>query len=499
MSPRLLGLIVGCLTGLVLAAPCSGEGGIPADALAWWRLAPPDFDASEQGPGRAANSDAARQALLATLRAAVSSGLLGSETPAQIGEGLLAAAEIGPRGHTLCLLDLEAARRVDGTGMVPDLLQMVLAIDGPGDHSRYVRTIEAIALKGAASKGLEDSAQARQRVIDLPGGRRGVGLRFESWPEWRQLSWHSGEDGFVIGLGPESLERWYTAGDDGDAPRWGTHRDARAEMTTNRRDHVFLEAYCDLDGLRTRFPSAFAYGRTPRLLKSLGLTGSRSLMVHGVLTRVAGDRRVMAWFIATVEREGGAIESFRLGERNWNEERTGLPMPAATFGFCARANWRTAFELGLKLHEATIPDSHLPRFRDRLARWRERHQAHLDELLDGLDPYMALADYPRPPIPAPGLCTVYARADDGMSTARLRALMTEVLRAFSGAVGRDDAGVWSLRVDPAGIIRIPAWGVLQGPGERAMVVGGWGPPVVNTNERWFEQLRTDALVPSADP
>jgi len=457
----------------------AGGTDAPPSAIAWWRLDPGRFRAGQADPAAAAR----REIVLAGFRAAVASGVVEDSAASKALEGLLAAGEVGSTRHTLCLLDFEAQRGPGGTGMDPQILQMVLELESPSNRPALLRTVRAILI-GSGPGGAE--AAGRQRIIKLPGGREGVAYSEADWPAWRQVAWASTEDAFVIGLGEGALEAWFAAPDPdvGTRPPWAAHREAAARA--RQSDDVFFEAYLGLDGLRRGFPEAFVEGRAERVLAATNLSNARDFMLHGRWAEPPADRRhpPMIALDATWSarsRAPGAVEHRRLSESSWPEEEIAMAPPPGSYVIAMPAPWREWVDTALRIVPAATPEEkHVWRM-VAVRQWRRAHGDNLRAFLDSLAPWLIVSDTPPPVLPMPGASTFFAELRADASPDDAAALLHSLLSPFREQILRDQ-GVWSFRVDEGGLLRIPSWGFIEAE-PRAVMVGGWGPPVVIENRR----------------
>jgi len=185
---------------------------------------------------------------------------------------ILAASDVGAVEHTLSLLSFHAERPPSGTGIEMRRLQMVLELHTGENHERYLRTIKAIAVDAERAKRQDQRlGPGRQRMLELPDGSRGVAFRFPGWPDWREVSWSSREDAFVIAIGRGALAARFDVEDTGAPAPWRDHR--RAVESTRDDGRTFFNAFLDIDHLRGAFPEAFVEGRTPRMVRARGDSG----------------------------------------------------------------------------------------------------------------------------------------------------------------------------------------------------------------------------------
>ncbi|MCA9281598.1 MAG: hypothetical protein H6812_08455 [Phycisphaeraceae bacterium] len=445
-------------------------GAVPGDALAYWVMDPGAF--RREGAG-VKKSSADRTLLLATLRAAVASGIAGSKSQAQWVEGLLAAAMVGEVPHTLAVLEFRAHRDDGAEKSEIDALQIVLVLHTNGRHDEYLRTMRAILIDAAKAKGLPDDAAGTQRRLDLPGGRNGVAYRAKAWPAWREVSWCSEGDRFVIALGAGALDRWFAS--DAPEPPIGSRRGLRG-ATRPKAALGTVEAFLDLDGLRERFPEGFDEGRVERMVAALDLQDASALLVRASLVEApAGPALLAIDWITEVEGEPDVLA---VTESAWPAGMDGrtFPVSGATYVAIARAEWRAIYDRAIRIHSATLKQRAAEKFNEKHEAWLSAHGDELWALTNGLGEWLVLTDVPEPVLPVPGLGSVFVAARDGVGAESLDARLSALLGSMKGVVRTED-GLWSLKVDDAGVVRIPAWAFLDG--ERgAMLAGGWGPPVV---------------------
>lgn len=438
--------------------------GTPAGTLAYWSMDPAPFrrEAGEAG--------GERMLLLGTLRAAVASGITGTPQQARWVEGLLAAAMVGEVPHTLAVLEFRAHRDAGAPKSEIDDLKVVLELRTRDRHAEYLRTLRAILIDAAHAKGLRDDAVGVQRRLDLPNGVKGAAYRAKGWPAWREVSWCSQGDRFIIAMGEGALERWLaTEKKDARSAVWAALRAAGDPRGTRA-----VEAYLDLDALRARFPEGFDEGRVKRMVEALDLGDTSALLVRASLVPSAVSPPMLA--IDWIARRGEATDIRALTRREWPEGLS-LPVGGATYVAAAGVDWRAVFDRAMEIHLATFKAGSAERLRGKHAVWLQEHGAALDGLLAGLSPWLVLTDTPEPILPVPGLGSVFIAARPGVDASTLDSRLASLLTRYAGQVTRTADGMWSLRVDDGGLVRIPAWAFIDGKAH-AMLAGGWGPPVV---------------------
>lgn len=472
---RVAALLALWMAALVWTPSAEGDveelvSNLPVGTLAYWAMDP---GPSEREGREGHNPSADRLLLLATLRAAVSSGIAGSKSQAQWVEGLLAAAMVGEVPHRLAVLDFRAHRAEGATKAEIDGLQIVLELRTKARHEEYLRTLRAILIDAANAKGLMDDARGTQRKLSLPNGRTGVVYRAHSWPAWREVSWCSDDDRFVIALGEGALERWFaTDEDEGHAGVRKLLRGVPREIAAWET----VEAFLDLEALRERFPEGFDEGRVERMVAALDLTDASALMVRASLvkSKTAPSLLAIDWMRAV----DGGFETLALTESSWPEGigEAAFPVRGASYIVIARADWRAIYDRAMRIHFATFRHASAEREQGKHLKWMQAHRGALEAVFDGLTPWVVLADTPEPLLPIPGLGSVFVAAKDGVDAVTLDERMQTLLGSFKGVVRTED-GVWSLKVDDAGLVRVPAWAFIDGK-RHAMLAGGWGPPVV---------------------
>lgn len=469
---RLALCFVVCLVSLARTA-CAVKP--PAGAIVWWSFDPTRFEHPDQEP--------AYDAFLPVLRAGVGSGLFGDGTEASILEGLLAASEVGRAPHTFAVIDFEAERESDNTGMRVRKLQAVLELRTGEGHERFLRTIKRIALDAPKAKDAKGDLVAGQFKLDLPGGRTGVALRDSEDEQWEQLAWCSEDGVFTIGYGVGALERWFES-TPAERAAWDDHRalidDARPE------GERALEAFIDIDALRERFPSAFEFGRTPRMLAALGFTEASSVMLHA---RFVEDRAgaLPLLVLDHTLNEHGVLRRVPWTLDAWPHGLARLaPDSGATYALVATPDWARFVEYAIGVHNATIPDKKINQHMAEVETWRHAHADDLSRLLESLGNHLVLTDAPQPPAPVPGLATVLVPVAGERSTTA--GAMSSVLSEFSGRVRTTSAGdrtTWTYSIDSSGFVRLPIWTIVERRG-RVMLIGGWGRACVDAGLAWIE-------------
>jgi len=468
------------------AAPADDAAGLfrgPPGALGWWAFDPRRFGSAD---GRVE-----RGFLEAGMQAALAAGLINDQDAAYVVAALLGASVAGAAPHRLAVLDFAAEPKGPDGGMTVRRLQMVLELRTGDDHRRIVRAIRSIVIE---AEDVEEDVRppGAQRTFEITPGRRGNAYLREGWPEWREVSWHSSDEAFYVGLGRGALERWF-AGKQASPRRdggWSVH----AETVRSRRSgETFFNAYCDIDALRGAFPEAFAGGRATRFLASFGLTNARDLMLHGRWSEQAEGPAIVAldasW--SSRSRRPDQVRVGKLTADAWPEGVRSPAEPAGSYALVVRGEWAAWLALAVNAYGGTLGEFDAMTYEARVNIWARRHGADFQRLASRLGEWVVMSDAPTPPAPIPGLATMFAEAKPGQSAEAIEADLAAVLNSVGeDRLVHDEArGVWSLRVlpkeaDPAGLLRAASFAVVDRGERPAMVIISWSPAaVVEARER----------------
>jgi len=466
--------MLACITITLALRSITSAGGfsheVHPSALSWWRFDPSRFDSTAGAPPE-------RRVFLATIRAAISAGLFGDGTSAKIIEGVLAASDVGAVPHTLSLFAFDAQRPPSGVGIDINELAMVLELHTPINHERYMRTIRAIVVDAERAKtGDQSKAVERQRVIELPDGTQAVGFSLEGWPEWREVSWCSREGSFVIAIGKGALEqRFDAAAHLGESP-WASH--LSIVDTTRPEGGVFFNAYLDIDQLRDAFPEAFGRGRTPRMMRALGIGSAEQLMLHGRFVDRAGGGPPLLAIDATTVREGEERIRHHPGTRHeWPVGDLPLGNAEGSYILTAPVRWPSFAETMLDIYESTVMDHELWKFREQRSAWRDEHGERFDRVIASLDPWLVITDDPTPLVPIPGLSTLVIPFKQGTEIDVIRADLDALLEPWADVVRASPGGQWTLSIHKSGLVRFPTWSIVTA-GDRSVLAAGWGSQVI---------------------
>ncbi len=476
----------------LIAAKKSEMWRVPEGAMAYWA-----FDPTRFGSGFA--DDPVRMGIEATLRSLVSSRLFSDEDTSSMLAAVLASSVVGSVPHRLVVLDFKAHSKAGAKGgMAIDHLEMVLELYTPGDHRGFLRTIRSIVVDSSAGQ-----QKSSQRAIELGDGSQGVAFSMQEWPAWREISWASRPGVFYVALGRGALAHWLSMKKDQLAlGLWQPHR--KSVLEDDAKGEVVFEAFCNINALRHGFPEAFGDARPGRLLRAWKLINARSVMFHARWIESAQSRadssddqeRITALLAAEITWSARSRPVDEIGKKviamsSWpGDEAVGLPMPPGSYVAVLPVEWRWLFDLGKDSYRAGLKPWDAIEHEHVRKKWMAANYTKLKRLLASAEPWLVLSDYPRPPIAAPGVTTVYIPLKDEVSSVRFERDMTSVLSAFSDLVdAQGDDQLWSLRVaprsiDPAGLLRVLSWGLAGGKGNRVLV-GGWGQRAVSVNRKWL--------------
>lgn len=483
---------------------------IPPDAVAWWSFDPSHFgrhrnaDSAQTEP-RGAGSGGVGGVAESALRIASASGLVTDPDAAAMVDALLGAAVVGAVPHTLAILRFSAQPGDGDDSMRITDLAAVLELRTRADHRRFLRTIQTILVDAPRARDGAPEPSGTQRVIELPNGRQAVQYTQPDWPDWRKVSWTSTDDAFLVAIGDGALEQWFHALDrrnrpDAPQPYWQHHR--RALDDAQRAGDVFLETYYDINALRRAFPEAFADGRSGELLRIAGLSNARSFMLHAARAeppppdqRAQTQPPLIAIDATWSARSDppGTIGHQPLSESRWPRARTRLPPPPGSYAIVIDAQPRQLLETALDAYAASLKDDARARFNNARRIWQRNHSAPLRRTLASLTGWIVISDYPPPPVRAPGVATVYMELWPSAVPDRFSLDMRNLMSAFEDRVAYDQRrDIWSLRLDPDGLVRVISWGRAGDPPVHAVVGGvdlaigpARGVGIVEQNRKWL--------------
>jgi hypothetical protein len=349
---------------LLLGAAAAGQDvftrPMPEQAVASWAFDP-------RGLGPEAAEDPHRQLIEQGLVA-----LVWRAVNIQPNQSISLAAVLDPgllrdTPYRLVLLDLAIdSAREPAPGVLADLtrLQAVLEImtDRHEDFDQAIRT--AVRSSNLPDpQPLEISPGRTAQVI-----RRGDGVR--------ELSWLWTDDSLLIGWGSGAISTWIEAPTAHSSAQ--AHRREAGGRRTNHRP--LLEAFADLDRLRTLAPDEVGWGSLADLLHAWGISNARSCMAHAWLPPEVrtGPRLLQLDFTWSSRAEPtGTIHGHTLTSESWHPG-LGPPPADATYAIVIAPSWFPWLHTGLATYQSLVPeDADFPRRRER---WLQRYAGPLKRL-----------------------------------------------------------------------------------------------------------------------
>ena len=465
---------------------------IPADSIAWWAFDPEGF----AGPDA---NDPQKYFVQGVLRAALAGGLIEDDEAAAVVGGALGASVVMGVPHRACVFEFEASPDPDTGKTKIDELQMAIELRTGRDHGALLGAVKSLAVD-AGAVGAEGNGNGSQRRFTLANGIEAAAYRRGEWPVWREVSWCSTPEAFVVGIGPGSLERWFESKGSREAGVWAQHRESVDERRPDGR--VFFEGFVDLNAIRAGRPDGFSGGRTGKALEALRLANGRGAMLHarwiepGVAGLPEGAPPMIAMDASWEPRSHGAdqVRSEALSEHAWPGELVMSP-PPGSYIIVARAKWGEWINMILDVYRATIGDDwDLLTFDSQRDQFDRKSGARVKRLEKSFKPWVVFSDVPSPPIPVPGLTTIFLEID-GVRPQRVEQDLSQTIGSATKRIERDDkSGVWGLRVipkriDPGGLMRVMAWDVIET--DPPVVVFGWSPSVVESNRKRMSGRASD--------
>ncbi|MEX2217335.1 MAG: hypothetical protein WD749_01130 [Phycisphaerales bacterium] len=227
----------------------------PPGTVAFWAVDPTTL------PPGAAAADRNRQAIEAALAWAVPR-VVGSESG--LLSELLAPEVLGASRYRLALLEFRAshsppqgARR--GTPRV-ERFAAALEVHSEGAYERIDAALRA-------------QAKGEVTARELAGGHRAHSTARAGAPQPGTLEWARLPGRTVVAFGDGALDRWLGPAAAGPGA-WAAPRERARPMP-----RTLIEAWVDLDALRTDAPELFAYGRLGPLVHAWGMQNARYLFV----------------------------------------------------------------------------------------------------------------------------------------------------------------------------------------------------------------------------
>lgn len=243
----------------------------PEGTLAWWAVGP--------DVGYAAG-DLVRGATTLGLRALGERALDVREPASEVWGAVLRPSVLGGAAYRVALLDVGVSRggrggTRDGLGLSG--LEVVIEIRAPKPHDRLERAIQNALLLEESPGRVGRRPVGQATIARLGEDVEGLTYVRGQDPAWREVSWCSTPDAFVVAIGRGALPKWFAAKEAGAKAEWLQHVSA----VRKKRGGVRLAAgaFVDVSGLRARAPEAFLDGPLPGVLAALQSDNARSLMV----------------------------------------------------------------------------------------------------------------------------------------------------------------------------------------------------------------------------
>jgi len=355
---------------------------------------------------------------------------------------------------------------------------MVLELHTDRNHAHYLRTLRAILVDAERAKTSDKSRNAeRQRIIELPDGTKAIAFTQEGWPAWREISWCSTDKSFVIAIGRDALLARFSGDEKDQRSPWDAH--TRAVDDARPEGEVFFNAYLDLAHLRRSFPEAFVRGRTPRMVRALRLNSIEQVMLHGRFVDSVKSLPPMLVMDVTARAQGGdGISHHPVSIDSWDEDSMPVPAPEGSYILAIPMAWGAFAEAALDIHEATINDHELPKFRRARRTWHEANSETFARVLASFEPWLIISDDPPPMIPVPGLGTYVMPLSNERPPETVTQEMDELLGSWREKVTRSRDGVWTLSLHKSGLVRFPSWSIVTST-DRNALVAGWGTAVID--------------------
>ncbi len=461
---------------------------IPEDAIAMYHLDPRAFEGSAE----------VAQFLPAAVNLGKSMGVIDSKF-FPIVDGLSAASMAGAVPHSLCVLSLDAEYdETASRGFRIDELQAVLVLHTAADHRSYLSGLQTILNHYAPPKSADadEDHQSSQRLFTLPDGTSAGRYLPADRPIWQTIEWASTADAFIVGLGHGAIEKWVRNQAATTKNRIvALHHAKLTNLDVDPRElnkvetQSFLSMWINFDRLHEVVPDIVAQGRPRRMLTTWQLDNARNWMWHG---RRRGKYLLfdITWQRRSDQRDVVAHRSLTLG--HWPGDLQ-LPEPTCDFVAVIPMDFAQVYERIIQAYRATMSPSKLPAYDELLLSHRRRHRTTYEHLWPAFKPYLILSNFPAPPVPVPGACTVYFELEGKRPNARIvQNRMDSILKTFLKSPTPQDMGdsavrydrknrLYYLQLERSGMLRIPAWGWA----ENRYLIGGWGPPVVTTSREWL--------------
>lgn len=273
-----------------------------------------------------------------------------------------------------------------------------------------------------------------------------------------------GAGGAVTAFGDGAAQTWERerAIRRDEAEPWHRHRVKAAIASAGpSRGRPVLEAYVDLNALRSRVPDAFDGTALARVLRAWRLTHARSLMLH--VHRVAptevvvrADREPdppvytgpsllaveLTWESRT--EPPGAVHAVTLARPEWPTGQWGIDRQPGAYAMLLRADWLKWMAAALDTYRACGTDWDAAARSTRIGAWERRHAPALSRLIASSgDWVMVWSPAPSGPDDPPSLMLV-APFKPGDDTDQLDTDARAVFNSIDDDVAWDEKGrLWS--------------------------------------------------------
>lgn len=486
----------------------------PSNAIAWWTYQPAQH-----------NTDATRTtgittALAMTGRAAIASGLLADQPDAaSILEALVATLAVTDRPHTLALLNVTA------DPVTSDLqdINTILVIAGSEGHPALLRTLRTVLIDAPRAKSSNNNKQptgfGEQRRFTIPPGPRShieleaVAYTEPTWPAWRQISWCSTPNAFIIALGQNALETWFTAPHD-PSPPWQSHIQTAAHATTNHNNQTqptnsaTLRAWFNVDQLRRSTPDWFTNDARPaRFIAALNLANARSFMLHAAHITPTDEQRPSTTATSLIaltatwsarSEPTSVIRSAVVAPTSFPTSALELIPPNTRVAMAIRtdpANWLAQ---SLDAYAATMRTERAARYATSRNAWITRNRQPLARVLAGVGDWLIVTDGGSTAGPAnnaiPFPTVILSELKPGTSTRTFINDMRQLMSAFQDHVSTHvptkqqptqntqqpittaPLAQWTVHADTDRRFAVASWGIAtrrtSASTTRAVLVGG---------------------------
>jgi hypothetical protein len=400
-----------------------------------------------------------------------------SELP--VADGILIASTLGSYEHRFALIDLKAHRYNPGELQI-DYLHMGLTIEAPGQFPQLKQSLATIL------SHYGNPAAREQTEIELPGNRKGVRFRLNTWPSWWSIEWYGDGQRLHVGIGHGALERWLRIREGQADPRVSEHKKVAGHDVPGS----FFEVFADLDRLHAAAPTLFHTGRLSPMLRLFELGDTDVAMLHG---RWAETFLVLD----LTTQEAGKVAHTSLSLDRWPED-AGIPRPPGRFHVAAPIDWSAATRRVLGAVGVILDPDDRAAFDRAMDGYAQQTGVDLVNYTRHFRPYLLVSDYPKSWLPIPGTATVYfvlkpgppEGVDAAKSEAHFDALMKPLLapkrRAGDelGVVRDEPTGVHWLDSPLRGMFKAPAWGWADHGGTKVLI-GSFSPQAVLENRAWL--------------